>query len=337
MQDALKRFPLPAKRRLIRRYTLVAMLLLGSVAANARTLQVHCGTHSGLTSIGAALNELKQSSDGGPATIVVTGGCVENVVIKDLDRLTIAGEPGASISDASNGTRDVVVVNESSVTLSGLAINGNANTDGVDCYNGSRCTLIGGTVQGAYDGVGIYKTAVGSLTGTVLQNNAYSGLRVVGDAGGHGITIRGNPFGVAVIDGGRALLVEGDPVFYPLPTDTPLLVVSNGTGVLVGEGAAFQCGGCTIQNNSSDGVHADVSAAISIGPSFNYDGLTYQSTITQNSGVGVYVGDLASAVFLGGTSVSGNAQPDIACNSPTAVTRGALAAAGGNAHTNCPN
>jgi hypothetical protein len=325
------------RQRLTQRYALLAMLPLCAAAANARTLQVHCGTHSGLTSIGEALNDLKHSNDGSPATIVVTGGCVENVVITDLDHLTIAGEPGASISDASNGTRDVVVVNNSNVTLSALAINGNANTDGVDCYNGSHCTLIGGTVQGAYDGVGIYVSAVGTLAGTVLQNNAGFGLRVSGEAGGHGITIQGNPVGVIVTRGGRTALNEGDPVFYPLPTDTPLLVVNNGTGVLVGEGAEFQCGGCTIRGNSGDGVHADVSAAISIGPTFDYDGSTYQTTITQNAGVGVYVGDLSSAVFLGATSVSGNAEPDIACNSPTAVTRGALAAAGGNAHTNCPN
>ncbi len=52
---------------------------------------------------------------------------------------------------------------------------------------------------------------------------------------------------------------------------------------------------------------------------------------------GVYVGELSSATFRGASTVTGNGQRDISCNSPTSVTRGAAAAAGGAARTNCPN
>ena len=321
----------------IRRYTFMALLIGSAATANAATLYVHCGTNSAPTSIGAALQEMKGSNDASTKTIIVTGACSENVLIKDLGRVTIVGISGASITDASNGTRDVIAVDNSNVTLSGLTINGSANTDGVDCYDGSHCILIGGTVQGAYDGVGIYKTSVGNLVGTVLQNNAYSGLRVLGEATGDGITVQGNPVGVAVLRGGRAALNEGDPVFDPLQSDTPVIVSDNATGVLVSEGAEFKCAGCAVRNNTGDGVHADLSAAVTFQDSYNYDGLVYRSTISNNAGVGIYVGDLTSAVFFPATNVSGNGQPDIACRAPTGVTRGALLAAGGSNHTNCVN
>jgi hypothetical protein len=64
---------------------------------------------------------------------------------------------------------------------------------------------------------------------------------------------------------------------------------------------------------------------------------TVPVAVTNNSGNGVYVGDLTSATFKGASTVTGNGQSDISCNSTTAVTRGALVAAGSAARTNCTN
>jgi hypothetical protein len=43
------------------------------------------------------------SEDHGPSTINVSGACHENVLFQNVDRLTIAGSNGASITDASGG------------------------------------------------------------------------------------------------------------------------------------------------------------------------------------------------------------------------------------------
>ena len=96
--------------------------------------------------------------------------------------------------------------------------------------------------------------------------------------------------------------------------------------------ADLTCIGCIVENNAGNGIQVDVSAAVTIQPSS-----AGQSVVTHNSGNGVYVGDLSSATFKGTPTVTGNGQPDILCNSPTAVTRRALVAAGGAAHTNCTN
>ena len=319
-------------------WLVVASLMIGCACAHAHSVQVNCGGEGQFSSIGAALKHLGSLGNDAPYAISVKGACHENLVIKDLGPLTIAGSAGASISDASNGTRDVIVVANTRVTISAMTINGNVNTDAVDCYDNAYCHLVDNTIQGGYDAVGIYKTARGVVAGGVLQNNFATGIQVSGEATIVGVTIQGNPTGVNVTRGGRATVGIADPVFDQVPAVTQLLVVNNGIGIFVGEGAELRCGGCTIRNNSSDGIHADVSAAISVTPSFVYfDGAFLQSTITNNSGVGVYVGDLSSATFTGQTSVNSNGQPDIACNSVTAVTRGAIAAAGGTAHTNCPN
>lgn len=320
------------------RWLVVASLMIGCACAHAHSVQVNCGGEGQFSSIGAALKHLGSLGNDAPYTISVKGACHENLVIKDLGPLTIAGTAGASISDASNGSRDVIAVDNTRVTIIAMTINGNVNTDAVDCYNNAYCHLVDNTIQGGYDAVGIYKTARGVVVGGVLQNNFATGMQISGEAFADGVTIQGNPTGVNVTRGGRGTVGITDPVFDPVPAVAQALIANNGIGIFVGEGAEFRCEGCTIRNNGSDGIHADVSAAVSVTPAYAYFDQTFlQSTINNNSGVGVYIGDLSSATFTGQTSVNSNGQPDIACNSATAVTRGAIAAAGGAAHTNCSN
>jgi hypothetical protein len=75
----------------------VVLLLLGS-AAQAGTLWVNCAGKVGLNSIGTALKLLQNP---GPNTINVSGACRENILINNMDLLTIAGGNEASITDAS--------------------------------------------------------------------------------------------------------------------------------------------------------------------------------------------------------------------------------------------
>lgn len=318
------------------------LLLIGSEAAaggSGNTLYVHCGASSGLNSIGAALKALKYSESSGPSTINVSGACHENVLIQNMDRLTIAGSNGASITDASGGAADIVDIRNSRVTITGLTIDGQngINNDTVDCEQGSQCTLIGNTIQGAADPVGVYALSSAIIVGGVLQHGTFSGIFAFGDVAAYGVLIQGNPVGLIVRFGGRARLGFSDPASSPGLARTPSTIENNGVGVRVTQ-AQFACGGCVIQENFGDGINADVSGEVRINGASFIDGSSVAPSVTRNKGHGVFLGDLSSGLFAGPPStVTGNGQPDIVCNAPTSVTRGALTAAGGAAHTNCTN
>lgn len=313
----------------------LTLLVLTSVGASvqAATLSVNCGGKYGLTSINAAIKALQSFEEShGPNTINVSGACHENILIKNMDRLTLNAVNGASITDASNGNSDVIDVDNSlGFTLTGFTITGGGTGggDGVTCEYGSHCLLNQNTIQGAANAVGIYPLTTAKIDGGTLQNSG-NGLLVRGDVIAAGVTIQGNANGVVVQDGGRLLFrVSGsdDGVAFAMQS-----VSRNNQqqGILAIRSATVVCRGCNVSGNGADGVHLDLAATATFG------GFA-AGTVTGNTGSGVSVGDLANATFIGTTSVTGNGQPEIACNAPTAVTRGAIAAAGGAANTNCAN
>jgi hypothetical protein len=316
-----------------------ALLLLLASAAQATTLYVNCGGKVGFTSIGAALKVLQNSDSHGPNTIDVSGSCRENLLINDMDLLTIAGSKGASITDASGGTADVVDIRHSRATIIGMTIDGltGINYDAVDCEQMSQCTLVGNTIQGDADVVGVYNLSSALIVGGAIQNGTSDGILALGDVVAAGVAIQGNPVGVIVRNGGRTRVRVADPASDPILTITLSTVANNNAGILVSQGAEFSCTGCIVQDNAGDGIHIDVSAAATIQATTLGNGSTISPAVTRNSGNGVYVGDLSSATFKGNSTVTGNGQPNISCNSPTSVTRSALAAAGGAANTNCTN
>ena len=190
---------------------------------------------------------------------------------------------------------------------------------------------------GGADAVGVYTLSSALIVGGVLQDGTADGLFALGDVTTAGVLIRGNPIGVVVQFGARVRLVSLDPASFPGFARAPTTIENNSAGVSVVQ-ARFCCAGCVIERNAGDGINADVSAEVRVSPFFAHDGSSAPPSVTGNTGHGVYLGDLTSGSFGGPPSiVSGNGQPDIECNSATAVTRGALAAAGGAAHTNCTN
>jgi hypothetical protein len=321
----------------------VVALIMTAAAANAATLSVNCGGREGLTTIGAAIKALQHIESSGPNTIRVSGACLENVLIQNVSFLTIAGANGASITDASGGTADVIDVRTSSVTITGMTIDGKdgVNFDSVDCEQGSHCTLIGNTIRGNADAVGVYLSASAVIVGGSLESTTSSGIFARGDVIAIGVQISGNPIGILVQKGGRLSARVSDPAYDPIATVTQTTVANNsGAGVTVLEGAEFLCSGCVIRNNAGDGIDADVSVAVTVQSTTEVDGTRVLPSITNNAGVGVRLGDLTSGSFHGPASavtVMGNAQPDIVCNSGTTLSRGALVAAGGSLHTNCLN
>ena len=311
---------------------LLLLLFTSAGAARAANLYVNCGGKGGLTTIGAALKALQYVP--GPNTINVSGACHENILIQNTDRLTLNAAQGASIATASSGLMDLIDVNNSTgFTLRGFTLTGGGDT--VSCYYQSHCLLVQNTIGGGTgNAIAVYPTASAFVVGGVLQNASFNGLLVRGDVIAAGVTAQNNGTnGAAVQEGGRLLFRTSDPAFDGVSASTPAVLRNNqGNGIRAVRGATVVCRGCIISGNTAEGVHLDLSAVGTFDAYF----ASMPTGISGNGGSGVSVGTLSSASFFS-ASVTGNAQPDIACNSSTSVTLGALAAAGGAANTNCTN
>jgi Right handed beta helix region len=319
------------------RYVLASLLLMWmSAAAPAATLTVNCGGHTGFGSINAALKALQAVELRGPNTVNVSGACHENVVVQNLNDLTLNGLRGASITDASFGVAEVLdVVDSRGFTLNGFTIAstcpaGCTAPDAISCYYGSDCVLIQNTISGASggSGIGVYALSRVRVVGGAVHDNA-TGLFATdsGQMMALGVNVRGNGQGAALIRGG-SLLFGGSEDHL-----TPGVIANNqAQGIDATDGSTVTVAGpSSITGNGAEGVHLDLGSKLVLA--------TYYApvSVSGNAGAGVSLDDLSTARFTGTAQVSGNGQPDIACNAPTAVTRRALVAAGGAAHTNCAN
>ena len=321
------------------------VLLSVGTAAEAVTLSVNCGAKEGLTSIGAALKILEEHRADGPNIINVSGSCKEYVLIQNLDRLTLNAVSGASIIDTSGGTREVIdVAHSAGFTLNGFTVTATCPStclngpgyDVISCYEGSDCLLIDNTLSGAGAGagVGVYPLSKAIVQGGTLKNNYY-GL-FTNDGGeifAWGVTVENNVQGVFLNHGGNVVIrVGADNV-------TPSVIANN-----TQQGIASNLGGAisvhapvNIMNNGAEGIALAFGSKLFVGGGI---GGSAAISISGNAGSGVSVGDASIAQFGGDAHVTGNAATNIACNSPTALTVGAIAAAGGTAgvpYTNCAN
>ena len=317
----------------------IALLPLISVGASAQaaTLSVNCGGKSGLTSINAALKALQHSEDSrGPNTINVSGACHENVLIQNLDRLTLNAGNGASITDASYGTREVIDVDNShGFTLQGFTVtstcpSGCTGPDAISCYNGADCVLIQNTVGGAGpdgSGVGVYALSRVRVVGGIVQTNG-TGLFATdsGEMEVLGVSVQSNGLGVVLLRGASLLVrASADHV-------TPSVISNNqNQGIYATDGSTITVSGpSNVSNNLADGIQLDLGArlVLALGPG--------EVVVSGNGGSGVELGDLAIARFTSSAHVTGNRPPDVACNAPTAITRFARTNIGGGT-TSCAN
>jgi hypothetical protein len=336
--------------KLARCFSASILLLSVAGAAQALTLNVNCDSKEGVTSIkdglpsiNAALKILQGKLAAVPNTINVSGGCHENILIQNIDRLTLTTVNGASITDTSHGTREVIDVEHSAgFTLSGFTVtatcpstcmNG-AGADAISCYIGADCLLINNTISGAGNGagVGVYPLSKAIFQGGTLQNNYYG---IFTNDNGHvfvmGVTIENNSYGVFLNHGGSISLHVG--------TDnvTPSVITHNAQqGIYTNMGGTVSVHApANVNNNGADGVYLALGSKLFVG-----GGASGAISITGNAGSGVNLNDISIAQFGANAHVTGNASPDIACNAATVVTSGAIAAAGGIAglpYTNCAN
>jgi hypothetical protein len=307
--------------------TLLTTMLFAPVA-QAGNFFVDCRPGAkGITTISAAvaiISQIAARTALGPNTITVTGPCVENVTITSLDNLTLqASSAGASISDASNGTLDtLVVVDSNRFALNGFTINGSVN-----CADNAVCRLKGNTIQNSQVGYGLRA----SRSHLNSQNDSISN--------------NSNAVGVIVTNQSRALLVD-DTVsnngnhgiqvtfdgFVQLANSSTTTTVSNNSGVGVfatGHGT-IRLTVANITGNGIDGIR------VLNGSVLRTDFASpFVNNITGNAAAGVNLGDLSHAFFAndGSMHVTGNlGGTDVYCAGQFAATRN-VASVGGT--TNC--
>ncbi|MGO9932783.1 MAG: hypothetical protein ACLPV8_13355 [Steroidobacteraceae bacterium] len=328
------------------RYAFASILLLSvGTVAQAFTLSVNCGSKEGLTSIGAALKVLQGPLAAEPNTINVSGACHENILIQNMYRLTLNAVNGASITDESDGAREVIdVANSTGFTLNGFTITATCpsscmngpGADAISCYQGAECLLINNTFTGAGNGagIGVYPLSKVIVQGGTSQNN-YFGL-YTNDSGEMlvaGVAAQNNLYGVFLDHGGSISIHVGTDGVTPT-------VITNNTqqGIYANLGGAISVHAPThVTNNGADGIYLALGSKLFVGGGIGGSG---GISITGNAGSGVSVNDVSIAQFGGNAHVTGNASPNIACNAATAITVGAIAAAGGIAglpYTNCTN
>ena len=280
-------------------YAFASILLLsvGSMA-QALTLAVNCGSKEGLTSIGAALKTLQGPLASLPNTINVSGACHENILIQNMDRLTLNAVKGASITDVSYGTREVIdVENSVGFTLNGFTVtatcpsscmNG-AGADAISCYQGAECLLVNNTISGAGNGagIGVYPLSKAIVQGGTLQNN-YFGL-FTNDSGEMfvmGVTVQNNLYGVYLNHGGSVSIhIGADSV-------TPSVITNNSQqGIYTNMGGTVTVHApASVTNNGADGIYLALGSRLFVG-----GGVSGGISITGNSGSGVNLNDISIA------------------------------------------
>jgi len=297
-------------------YVFASTLLLSvGSAAQALTLSVNCSSKEGLNSIGAALKVLQGPLGSLSNTINVSGACAENVVIQNMNGVTLNAFKGASITDVSGGTSVVILIDDSrGVAMNNFTINGGNN--GIDCADGSVCRLNGNTIQGAA-GAGAIALVMSQMfvTSGTLTNNGTEGLAILNGSSGNatGVAIENNALGVVVR-------------FQGFLVTNATIANNSGGGAYITTTATFHCNGCSVTGNGADGVlmRRNSSAMFENG-----------YVITGNTGPGVAINEVSSGQFASAGTVTGNSGgTDVLCATSFTTARGATTNIGGGI-TNC--
>jgi hypothetical protein len=310
-----------------RKLSLTLLITLCALTARAADFHVNCGrVGQGLNSISAAVAKISEKAKHealGPNTITVTGACVENVSIINLDNITLQASPaGASISDASGGTLDTVTVGDSNrFALNGFTINGSVN-----CFDDAVCRLFGNTIQNSQTGQGLRasRASIDSQNDSISNNPNSFGVVSTNQARVVLIddTVSNNGRGVQVTFAGFVLLTA---------SNTTTTVSNNGDyGIFAAGHGTVRLAVANVTGNGLDGIRVQDGSVLrtdSAAPTVN--------NITGNGAAGVNLGDLSHAFFAndGSVNITGNlGGTDVYCAGQFAATRN-VASVGGT--TNC--
>jgi parallel beta helix pectate lyase-like protein len=285
-------------------------------SATVEKVGIHVDCSNVAAKVHTIADGLKAIGDAGPSVLLVSGTCRENVVIEGLDRVTIQGNPTATLDGGADPSAVALTISDSrSIQLTSLNITGGGI--GVACFNQSLCRMSQVTIQDSLgDGVSVGVRSQANIVSSVIQNSAGTGLVVgSGGAGNLGdVAIVGNASGgVRLGFGGGLVAVSGGSV-----SD------NGGNGITAPGASVVFLGGATVSRNAGDGL------ALQAGSTATVRG----SEISSNAGHQVRIGDLSSAVFGNFNAVLGTTFPDVVCDPVFSATRGFGNLAGTT--TNCP-
>jgi parallel beta-helix repeat protein len=233
------------------------MVLALTKTGAAATLTVDC-------SAGGKIQAAVDAAHPG-GTIQVSGTCKENVRFNDeVSRITLDGKASAAIH-GPNAAVNTITIRGRGITIVGFTITGGRN--GVGVLMGGAATIQGNTIQGAAEnGINVAQHSYARIIGNTIQQNPDAGIRVLensyarigfldlGDPAPNGNVIRHNgEVGVFVQRSAGASLVGntiGD---------------NAGPGVSVHDGSHADLAGNLIDGNSSDAVEVTLNSDVKLG------------------------------------------------------------------------
>lgn len=285
--------------------TLLLGVLAMSLGASALTIKVDCSgaDRTASKTIAAALVLAPKFL---PTTIAVSGTCNENVMIDSFDRLTIQGNPTATI--IGNGDPSlfatVNIENSQYVTMRHLNVSVGG---GVSCGR-SSCILDHVTVQNSgNDGFDAFQGSDVQIIDSVIDSSAGSG--VFGAASR--IFIFGSTIQNSVNWAVRANL--GSIVQLSSDASGPTRIQNNqDVGVQMEFGSSVVLNGVQVTGNSGDGVNVIRGSNARI----------LNSTVSGNGGNGVRIGDNSFALFQPTDVLIGNyGALSVVCDPKNSTTR----------------
>jgi len=294
----------------------------GVTASQGKTLQISVNCGNQRAKVKTIADGLKLLGNVRPAVLLISGTCHENVIIAGLDRITLQGNPTATIDGGSDPNFSTLFIAGSrNVQLTSLTITGGG--DGLDCVQQSHCLLTQVTVQNAQvNGVRVSASRT-ALLETVIQYNGAEGVAINSasvDVVGGSVTGNGTA-GISVRNGGILGVASDDPA--------PYASIENnlGPGIVALSHSTISLNGVNITGNSGDGVTVQNGSEMT----------TMFANISNNTGHQVRVGDLSFIHFAGFASntITGSSFPDVVCDPQFSATR-QLAANAPGATTNCP-
>jgi hypothetical protein len=297
-------------------FGLLAALCSVPVFANVVTVDCSGASPGAFSSISTALATLPKQ---GPNTVLVSGHCVDNVLIFGFSDLVIQAQGTVTITSPKPRLVFFEILGSREVSVSGpIAFDGGGTAAGISIAHGSTVSLDGITVENsAFNGI-ISSDSVTDLSNSTIQNNARSGIFVSGGTfgidGGVSVTNNGE-------DGVRAftsnfIVSGGDGT----PGTENFINNNHGTGILVSDAAGVSIFGVNhIDNNTAAGLrvlHAssavvsDSTISLNTGAGAECGGSSHcqwsRTTIRNNGAGGIAIVDHADGSLDGGVNVDHN-------------------------------
>ncbi len=161
--------------------SLLVMLGLAALGANAQTITVNCDQGQSLNS---ALSKLNKHS---PATVLVSGTCTEFVLVNGFEGLTLKGLPGATLQQPSTNPGNGLIISvllieaSRSITIDGFTIHSGASAAGdIGIGRGSNDVQLRNlTVDGpSFSGIIVFESSQVSLAHVTARDPGFAAIAV---------------------------------------------------------------------------------------------------------------------------------------------------------------